>query len=120
MLVGLHLDTIHVSADLFVGLFQGSAGECRREYMARAQKRKRVQGPHWSRQRSRSSRQYLSPASKRLRRMQEELHFNLEVPSSSPGRALASTVAQRVEHQTPVRGCCFSDPCRRSSEQEWE
>ena len=51
MLVGLHLDTIHVSADLFVGLFQGSAGECRREYMARAQKRKRVQGPHWYRQR---------------------------------------------------------------------
>ena len=33
--------------------------------------------------------------------MQEELHFYLEAPGSSPGRALAGTVAQLVEHQTP-------------------
>jgi hypothetical protein len=39
----------------------------------------------------------------RLRRMQEELHFNLWVPGSSPGRALG-TVAQLVKHQTPFAG----------------
>jgi hypothetical protein len=39
-----------------------------------------------------------------LRRMPEELHFNLEVPGSRPGRALAGAIAQLVEHQTPLAG----------------
>jgi hypothetical protein len=51
MLVGLHLDPIHVSTVSLIGLLEGSAGECRREYMARAPKRKRVQSPHWARRR---------------------------------------------------------------------
>src|SRR5258708_14389310 len=36
---------------------------------------------------------------KSLRRMQEELHWDLRVPGSSPGRAFTGTVAQLAEHQ---------------------
>jgi hypothetical protein len=44
----------------------------------------------------------LSPILKGLRRMQEELHFNLRVPGSNPGCAFGA-VAQWIEHQTRSR-----------------
>jgi hypothetical protein len=98
MLVRLHLDTIHVSTVSLVGFFQVSAGECRREYMARAPKRKRVQSPHWSRQGVQKALvNVCRQRSKGLRRMQEELHLIWRFPvrvravpsrhGSSTGRA---------------------------------
>jgi len=69
----------------------------------------------------------LSPILKGLRRMQEELHFNLRVPGSNPGCAFGA-VAQRIEHQTPFAGVvspivvaagpagkvyCLAGECRR-------
>ena len=43
--------------------------------------------PRFRAERSGNSRQHLSPERKGLRRMQGELHFNLRVPGSNPGRA---------------------------------
>ena len=90
MLVGLHLDTIHVSTVSLVGLFQGSAGECRREYMARAPKRKRVQSPHWSRQRVQRALANVCRQRRKSAANAGGTTFNLEVPGSSPGRAFAA------------------------------
>ena len=118
MLGGLHPDTIHVSTNLFVGLFQqvlrANAGGSTWHAPKNASGFKARTGLE---ERARELSPYFVASSKCLRRMQEELHFNLKVPGSSPGRAFAGTVAQLVERQTPVRGCCFSNPCRRSSEQ---
>jgi len=88
-------------------------GECRREYMDLAEFESRFRIVSTAARKD--PRQLLSPVGKYLRRMQEELHFNLRVPGSSPGRASVYAVAQLVEHQTPVRGCCFSNFCRRKS-----
>ena len=51
----------------------------------------------------------LSPASKGLRRMQEALHSIWRFPVRVRAVPLRGTVAQLVEHQTPVRGYCFSN-----------
>jgi hypothetical protein len=80
-------------------------GECRREYMVGAPKAlagsSPVADPGSGFQQALVN--LLSPILKGLRRMQEELHFNLRVPGSNPGCAFGA-VAQRIEHQTPFAG----------------
>ncbi len=118
MLGGLHLDTIHVSTNLFVRLFQRFCG---RMPVGVDGTRPKTQAGSKPALVSATGSRKLSPILVASFEMPAAnaggTTFNLKVPGSIPGRAFAGTVAQLVERQTPVRGCCFSNPCRRSSEQ---
>jgi hypothetical protein len=59
--------------------------------MARAQERKRVQSPHWSRQRVQKLSPMFVASFETPAANAGGTTFNLKVPGSSPGRALAGT-----------------------------
>lgn len=88
--MGLHLDTIHVSTVSLVGLLKGSAGECRREYMARAPKRKRFKARTGPGNGSRELSPMFVASIERSAANAGGTTFNLEVPGSSPGHAFAA------------------------------
>jgi hypothetical protein len=85
------------------------AGECRREYMARAKSAKQVRvlwlDPNKVRQ---SLVKLLSPVQRRLRRMQEELHVICRFPVRIRVVPFAGTIAQ-LDRATD----CFSTDRRR-------